>query len=168
MPYINSIINNHNKNLLTLKNQQTRKYNCVNQQDCPLNNECLTKSIIYRGKITCNIQNYIDKIYNGTSEDTFKTRYANHKKSFNRIGYKKDTELSNEFWRLKELNAQPKVTFSIFRKCVPTKRNGPCYLCLHEKLAILEHKENNLLNQRNELVSKCRHKNKFKLMNFKT
>ena len=168
MPNIKSIINNHNKKLLSTKNQETRKCNCINKQNCPLNNECLTKNIIYKGNITCNLQNYNYKTYYGTSEDTFKTRYANHKKSFNHIKYKNETELSNEFWRLKELNAEPKVTFSIFRRCPKTKRNGPCYLCLHEKLAILEHKEDNLLNTRNELVSKCRHKNKFKLANFKT
>ena len=81
---------------------------------------------------------------------------------------KKETELSNEFWRLKELNAQPKVVFYIKRRCPPTKRKGPCQLCLNEKLIILEHKENNLLNKRNELISKCRHKNKFKLANHKT
>ena len=37
----------------------------------------------------------------------------------------------------------------------------------NEKLFIIEHPGNNLLNQRNELISKCRHKNKFKLMNYK-
>ena len=43
-----------------------------------------------------------------------------------------------------------------------------CYLCLNEKLFINEHQGDNLLNQQNELFSKCRHRNKFKLMNCKT
>ena len=55
-----------------------------------------------------------------------------------------------------------------FKKIQPTKRTGTCYLCLNEKLFIIEHQANNLLNQRNELISKCRHKNKFNLMNYKT
>ena len=45
---------------------------------------------------------------------------------------------------------------------------GICYLCLNEKLFIIEHQGNNLLNQQNELISKCKHKNKFKLMSHKT
>ena len=47
------------------------------------------------------------------------------------------------------------------------KRTGICYLCLNKKLFIIEHQGNDL-NQRNELISKSRHKNKFKLMNHKT
>ena len=40
--------------------------------------------------------------------------------------------------------------------------------CLNENLFIIENQENNLLNQRNELISICRYKNKFKLMNHQT
>ena len=60
------------------------------------------------------------------------------------------------------------VQFYILKRCPPTKRTGICYLCLNEKLFIIEHQGNDLLNQRNELISKCRHKIKFKLMNHKT
>ena len=86
----------------------------------------------------------------------------------NYVKYKTDTELSKEYWRLKELNAQPHIKYYIMKKCPPTKRTGPCYLCLNEKLFILEHKGDNLLNKRTELIAKCRHKNKFKLANHKT
>ena len=34
------------------------------------------------------------------SETVFKLRYANHKKTFNNIKYKTDTELSNEYWNI--------------------------------------------------------------------
>ena len=68
-----------------------------------------------------------------------------------------------KFWTLKELKAKPQVQFYILKRCWPTKRTGICYLCLNEKLFIIEHQGNNSLNQRNELISKCRHKNKFNL-----
>ena len=45
--------------------------------------------------------------------------------------------------------------------------NACCYLCLNEKLYIATHDCSSLLNKRSELVSKCRHKNKFLLSNFK-
>ena len=45
-----------------------------------------------------------------------------------------------------------------------TKR---CSLCLHEKLAIITYPyPDQLLNRRSELVTKCRHENKFLLKNF--
>ena len=168
MPNIKSIINTHNKNILTLKETQARKCNCLNNNECPLSNECQIKNIIYEAKITSTLPNYHPKIYYGTSEGTFKTRYANHKKSFKYEFYRTDTELSNEYWKLKQLNANPVIKFYIKKKCPPTKRKGSCFLCLNEKLFILEHKGDNLLNKRNELVSKCRHKNKYKLINLKT
>ena len=53
------------------------------------------------------------------------------------------------------------------KKCVPfspqTKR---CLLCLNEKLEIAAYKEQNLLNKRNEVVSKCRHQLKYALARF--
>ena len=41
-----------------------------------------------------------------------------------------------------------------------------CVLCLNEKYEIANYKEDNLLNKRTEIVSTCRHKNKFELKNF--
>ena len=43
-----------------------------------------------------------------------------------------------------------------------TKRK--CYLCLNEKLEIASYKGDSLLNKRSELISKCRHQNKFTLL----
>ena len=41
-------------------------------------------------------------------------------------------------------------------------------LCLNEKLEILEYEGDNILNKRSELVSKCRHRNKFMLRQYDT
>ena len=40
-----------------------------------------------------------------------------------------------------------------------------CNLCLEEKIALLQANPANTLNQTTELVSKCRHKAKYKLKN---
>ena len=74
-------------------------------------------------------------------------------------------ELSKEYWRLKELKSRSQVQFHILKRCRPTERTGICCLCFNEKLFTIEHQGNELLNQRNELISKKRHKNKFNLMN---
>ena len=44
-----------------------------------------------------------------------------------------------------------------------------CLLCLHEKIEIINYfRPEELLNKRSELISKCRHANKFLLRNYKT
>ena len=74
------------------------------------------------------------------------SKYANHKKAFNTEKYKNSTALSKEFWRIKELNGQPKVSWKIIRRCKPFNPNsGKCNLCLNEKFEIASFKGKNLL-----------------------
>ena len=112
MTNIKSIINIHNKEVITGKKTQAVKCNCINR----LSNQCQITNIIYKAKTTSNLRNYHEKIYFGTSKGTFKQRYGNHKKSFNHEKHRTDTELSKEYWRLKELKAQPQVQFYILKR----------------------------------------------------
>ena len=165
MPSVKSAINVHNRRILQENTEELRTCNCIKKETCPLSNQCLTTNIIYEATITSNSHNSRPKIYIGLSEGPFKRRYANHKKSFKYAKYEKETELSKEYWRLKNKNETPIVTWKIKKKCTPFNQNsGICNLCLSEKKIILEQCENpNVLNRRDELVSKCRHENKFKL-----
>ena len=52
-----------------------------------------------------------------------------------------DKKLSKEYWRLKELSAQPQVQFYILKRCWPAKRTGICYLCLNKNFLTLNIKE---------------------------
>ena len=117
---------------------------------------------IYKTKVTSSNQNYQEKVYFGSCETTFKKRFSNHKKSFNLNEYKNETELSNEIWRIKISVHHPKVKWEIVKKCVPYKpQTKRCLLCLNEKLEIAAYKEQNVLNKRNKIVSKCRHQLKY-------
>lgn len=60
---------------------QTPKQKAVNA-DCLLDNECQFMNILYQAKITAIIWNYNPKIYYGTSKETLKMKYGNHKKYF--------------------------------------------------------------------------------------
>ena len=145
------------KEVITKKKTEPVTCNCINKNGCPLSNQCQITNIIWKAKITSNLRNYNGKIYYGTSEGTFKHQYGNHKKSFHHKKHRIDIELSKEYWGLKKLKAQLQLQFYILKGCPPTKRIGICYLCLNEKLFIIEHHGKHLLNQRNELISKCRH-----------
>ena len=168
MPNMKSIINMHNKKIInppSTINQRT--CNCINKVQCPLQEKCLHKNILYKANITTNNEINSTKVYFGVTETTFKTRYGNHLKSFRHEQYKTDTELSIEAWKIKNNNANSTIVWEKKSQHqsynVNTKR---CLLCLNEKLEIALYKENNLLNKRSELVSKCRHSNKYALASY--
>ena len=132
------------------RNQKTPDPVTASKVECPLDNKCLTTNIVYEATITSNAQNNEVKTYMGISEGPFKKRFANHKKSFNHVKHKKETELSKEYWKIKNKGEIP--------------NSGKCNLCLNEKKFILEQCEfSNILNKRDEIISKCRYKNKFRL-----
>ena len=63
----------------------------------------------------------------------------------------------------------PTLKWSIV-KSAPSYSNisKKCFLCLHEKLEIVNFEDqDHLLNKRSELISKCRHANKYLLCNYK-
>ena len=72
MANIKSIINIHNKEVITEKKTDSAKCNCISKPDCPLSNQCRITNIIYKVKITSNLLNYHEKVYYETSEGTFK------------------------------------------------------------------------------------------------
>ena len=103
-------------------------------------------------------------MYLGTAEGDFKKQFYNHRKSINNEGSANDTTLSKYIWKRKETsNSSPTVVLSIAKKVLPYS-NIPkkCLLCLHEKLEIMNYsRPEELLNKRSEVISKCRHANKF-------
>ena len=164
-----SIIQSHNKSVLSGKeNRDTtgKMCNCRDKPSCPLNGSCLVERSIYQATVTCDDEpDYGERFYIGLAEPKFKKRFANHKTSFCNERYEKETELSKEIWRLKRKSRNPKISWKIVRQCAPFNRAGmKCSLCLNEKLEIATFNEpKKLLNSRNELISKCRHINKYTL-----
>ena len=62
----------------------------------------------------------------------------------------------------------PVISWKIVCHATPYQHGSKvCNLCLAEKYAILAGNDDALLNKRTELVNKCRHKNKYKLINAK-
>ena len=110
------------------------------------------------------------KVYLGLTEGEFKKeRYYDHVKSFKNEFYANSTTLFSYVWEMKERkNVAPTLTWEVLRTAKTysniTKR---CSLCLHEKLAIITYPyPDEIINRRSELVTKCRHENKFLLKNF--
>ena len=167
MENMGTIIKRHNSRILKpLSDTTTKGCNCRNKDSCPLNGDCQKENIIYKATVT---SEQITKYYYGLSEPPFKFRYNNHTASFRNKPKDKGTVLSKYIWQLKEGEKPYDITWSIAATAAPYRcGTRHCDLCITEKLVIAQADPATLLNKRTELVSKCRHMNKFKLKSLKT
>lgn len=169
MDSMKKILNAHNKKISSTNNDETaRTCNCKNKNTCPLEGKCLSANIVYSAEVK-SFDNQPSKTYIGISETEFKIRFGNHKKSFKHRRYEKDTELSKYVWELKDRKVGFEIKWSILRHAQSyNPSTKTCNLCLTEKLLICNFKnKTNLINKRLDLVSKCRHENKYILCNYK-
>ena len=125
---------------------------------------CLQTSIVYLATVSTDQNTYK---YIGLTENSFKQRFTTHNQSFRHEKYSNATELSKLIWILKKSNTNYKVTWQVLQSAIPYKIGGiRCDLCLSEKLHIINTKDR-IINKKTELISKCRHKNKFTLKSLK-
>ena len=168
MPNIDRIISAHNHKILSqntdANNNNNNSCNCTTPSQCPMNSNCTVENIVYKATIYPANKPSERKIYIGTALGSWKIRFGNHKKSFSNDRYKNDTSLSKHYWKLKTNRRNPIVKWEILSRTKPPKSlNEKCQLCLSECLHILLCKKSDILNQRSELISYCRHKNDYKL-----
>ena len=131
MTNIKAVISGHNKKVLQeQKEDNGRKCNCRNGDDCPLNGQCLTPEVLYEATVTSDIPRYEDRTYKGITERFWKERYKEHKKTFTHRKYENDSELSKEIWKVKDKGGILKVSWKILRKQRPTTQiqRSACYV----------------------------------------
>ena len=147
------------------ENAPIPKCNCRNRLNCPLDGHCLQESVVYRADVSTNDST---KVYIGISEPMIKSRISNHVKSFHDRKYEKDTCLSEHIWGLKDQGKNYEIKWSIIKRVGAWNSvKGKCGLCTMEKVEINCFKKKNILiNKRFDLVSKCRHQNKYLLSNW--
>ena len=91
MANLQSLTKKHNAKVLTDGKKSTRLWNCRHKDSCPLAGKCLAKCILLKAEVTTTGKR---KLYYGTSDGEFKTRFNNHTSSFRHKRYSADTELS--------------------------------------------------------------------------
>ena len=145
-------------------NNNLIKCNCRNKDACPTPGKCTTPSVIYQATVKTINNTRADETYIGLTENSFKTRYTNHKSSFNNQHKRHSTELSKYIWELKDKGISYSIAWKILTQARPySTATGRCNLCLTEKYHIICKPNMASLNKRNELVSTCRHARKFLL-----
>ena len=139
----NKILNKTNKNDET--NTKDKLCNC-RKEPCPLNNQCLISNLMYRAIVTTNNST---KQYVGSTGNTFKERYRNHKSSFNNKLKRHSTELSNYIWDLKEHNTDYNIRWELLNR-TKSKFNIKfgCKLCNLEKIQINKTDKTKSLNKK--------------------
>ena len=167
MGNMTNVIQRHNATILNSGNKKaTQPCNCRNKQACPLDGKCRSESIIYKATVESG-NTY--KHYYGLAEGEFKYRYNNHTKSFKNAQYANETVLFTHIWNLKASEKPYVIKWSIAAHASPYKcGTRRCNLCITEKYIIATADPATLLNKRTELLSKCRHSNKFIMQNFPT
>ena len=154
--------------------QQADDCNCRGDSvPCPLDGHCLIQSIVYKATVTTNQPNLKERTYHGMTEGHFKNRWYGHKHDYTHKE-KYGTTLSRYIWKIKDikanLNENSKKSFKwnvrweIKEQAASYKPGSKdCKLCIAEKFHILNEEDSKSLNVRSELLSKCRHKAKWKL-----
>ena len=174
MNNMEAIISSHNRKVIQndeVQNQQIlnpnpRQCNCREGiASCPLDGKCLQGPLVYKATVNSNneIANYI-----GLAGNNFKERYRTHKSSLETRNENNSTALSKYVWNFKDKMIDHTIKWSIIQ-FAPTysPETGKCQLCNLEKTLILIANEPNLLNQRNEMMNKCRHRRKHLLSSLK-
>ena len=84
MPNINGIINKSNiAELSKEKNKVIAECNCRDKVRCPLEGKCKQECVVYKVEVYSDPNNKRNKkVYFGSTQGEFKTRYYNYKTSF--------------------------------------------------------------------------------------
>lgn len=164
MPNIAAAISSHNhraSNPLPPNNNQGG-CNCRGgSKNCVLDGQCKTSSIVYKCVVT---EGNNEKQYIGLTANSFKERYTQHKASMKHENLAHSTALSAHIWDLKKEGKSPTLSWSIVKRAPAySKETQNCQLCLSEKTFILLANEKTSLNKRKEILSKCRHRDKWLL-----
>ena len=165
LPNFKSVIIGHNKKILN-KQEKISPCNCRNRISCPLKGSCQHKKFAYSSKVSTPDLRQNHPHYIVLTEHTFQDRLYKHNNSFKYESERNSLELSNFIWGKKKCKINVDLGWSIFDKAKsyspPSKK---CILCITEKYHVI-FSTKNLLDKRNEPVTKCRHENKFYLANY--
>ena len=98
-----------------------------------------------------------------------KQRYANHLTTFRNKNIQQECSLKDVVWDLKDRGISFTIKWQILKESRSYKAgDNKCNLCLDEKLYILENSnDGKLINKGIQNMEKCRHKNRFLVLNWK-
>ena len=162
MTNMETLIKSHNKNILKPQQREPDAgCNCQDPASCPLNGNCLVGSLTYSALVTARNR---EQMYYGSTGGQFKKRFYKHQSDFRHRSQRKATELSKLIWQLKDDNIPYTIKWDVVARSQPyVAGSKKCDVCLTEKMIIARSSHPGMINSRSEILSKCRHMNKFLL-----
>ena len=129
-----NLIKQHNAKILNeTRNANSYGCNSRNRNSCLLDGACQAGGIVYKATVTTNIAQ--PKIYIGSTEQSFKARFNNHKISLKYHKHSHSTCLSKYIWELKDKGTHHEIKWSIIKRAKPYSRKPPrSNLCFSETL----------------------------------
>ena len=164
-------ISSNNKNIIQepkkSQHPNPKTCDCPVAENCPLNGICKESAVICQADVTPEIDN--ERIYIGLTEGPFKERLSDLHTSFNYEQYKNKSKLSSFIWETKNKGLNFKIKWSVIRDSTPFKAGSKKWnFCLWE-IPYHERRYNDkVLNELNELTTKCRHADTFLLKHYKS
>ena len=145
--------------------QDSKLYNCRQNNSCPLGGKCLSKCAVYKATVTETTSNNHER-YIGLTEKEFRTRFNLHK-SFFKLEHKRTSKtLSEHVWKLKNKNINFNIKWEVVKKVKPfAPSDKVCKLCLQEKLSILRSAPSLNKKKKNEFFGHCIHRKRFLVCN---
>ena len=115
MPNMKPITNAHNKRVTSenIQSATTRTCNCARNTTCPMDGNCLSENSLYAGTVTSNLPHYGEQRYAVVSAPPWKKRFANHKTSFIKRNYEKNSALAKEVWRIKDNGGEYNIDWRV-------------------------------------------------------
>ena len=157
-PNMAQIISGKNGKLLNMSKEGEKTCSCtkLKKDKCPLDQMCLSKSIVYQATVTQ--QNKKTDTYIGQTSVEFKARWAVHKQTF-KDPQQSQTALSNHVRSLEAKNTNHTITWKLIDRGKSfSPVTGVCWLCVKEAFYILFKPELATLNSKSEIFSTCFHK----------
>ena len=115
-----SVIQNHNANLPSKHNNPVtaRSCSCRQKSECPLNNKCLSQSLVYKAEVSQTSSQITNTIME-LMKNTFEERYNNYTATFRNRSKQKSRELSKHISELKRNSIQHHISWDIASRARP-------------------------------------------------
>jgi hypothetical protein len=120
MPNIKQTIDGHKKTKLsqTATTSEESTCNCRKKEECPMSKKCLVESIVYQAiQFLPTTIVHLKHTLVSLTENSFKTRYYNHKTSFRLLCTRKG--LSKYVWQLKRRGIEFHIKWQTLKQAKP-------------------------------------------------
>ena len=161
MPSMAISIARHNSKVLGGDSQVSPPPGCNcagGAASCPVQGSCKQAGVVYSANVKETLSGKTET-YTGLTGRSFKQRWNEHNRDFEKPENRTKSMLSTHIWELKDQGLDYNISWKILDR---GKSYNPvtkkCLLCLKEKFYIMYSKENSSLNKRSEVFNTCRHR----------